>query len=83
MENQRQDFLKLRLMNLNRVTASIVGIMIEGQLQGNWLPTSSAAGQEWRDTLKNFEEQKLLRLNFCYAYYCYNDFSGAIKICNL
>jgi hypothetical protein len=58
MENQRQDFLKLRLMNLNRVTASIVGIMIEGQLRGNWLPTSSATGQEWRDKLKNFEEQK-------------------------
>jgi hypothetical protein len=59
VENHRQDFLKLRSMN--RVTASIVGIMIEGQLQGNWLPKSSVAGQEWRDKLKIFEER------YCYV----------------
>jgi hypothetical protein len=50
---------------MNRVTASIGGIMIEGQLQGNWLPKSSAAGHEWKDKLKKIEERKLLRRNFC------------------
>jgi hypothetical protein len=45
---------------MNRVTASIVGIMIEGQLQGNWLPKSSAAGHEWKDKLKKLKSE-----NYC------------------
>jgi hypothetical protein len=32
---------------MNQVTALIVGIMIESELQGNWLPTSSVAGQQY------------------------------------
>jgi hypothetical protein len=35
---------------------SIVGNMIEGLMQGNLLPISLAAGQEWKDKLTSFRE---------------------------
>jgi hypothetical protein len=60
-------FIELRAL-MNRVTASGVGIVSEGQLQDSWLPTSSGsrAGINLLNS-KNLKSEKFSRPKFCYA----------------